>query len=26
LARAARISNIPLWEKSVVDQFQREGK
>jgi multicomponent Na+:H+ antiporter subunit G len=26
LARAARVSNIPLWEKSVVDQFQREGK
>ena len=24
LARAARVSGIPLWEESVVDQFERE--
>ena len=24
LARAARVSGIKLWEKSVVDQFERE--
>jgi len=24
LARAARVSGIPLWDKSVVDQFERE--
>ena len=26
LARAARVSGIPLWEHSVVDQFQQEGE
>jgi multicomponent Na+:H+ antiporter subunit G len=26
LARAARVSGIELWEKSVVDQFEREGE
>ena len=25
LARAARISGIELWEKSVADQFERES-
>jgi multicomponent Na+:H+ antiporter subunit G len=24
LARAARVSGIPLWEQSVVDQFEKE--
>ena len=24
LARAARVSGIPLWDQSVVDQFERE--
>jgi multicomponent Na+:H+ antiporter subunit G len=24
LARAARVSGIQLWDKSVVDQFERE--
>lgn len=24
LARAARMSGIPLWQKSVVDQFERD--
>lgn len=24
LARAARVSGIKLWEKSLVDQFERE--
>jgi multicomponent Na+:H+ antiporter subunit G len=24
LARAARVSGIKLWEKSVVDQFEQE--
>ena len=24
LARAARVSGITLWEKSVVDQFEKE--
>jgi multicomponent Na+:H+ antiporter subunit G len=24
LARAARLSGIPLWKESVVDQFERE--
>lgn len=24
LARAARVSGVPLWERSVVDQFERE--
>ena len=24
LARAARVSGIPLWDKSVVDQFEKE--
>ncbi len=24
LARAARVTGIPLWEKSVVDQFEAE--
>lgn len=26
LARAARTSGIPLWEKSVVDQFETEAE
>ena len=24
LARAARVSGVPLWPRSVVDQFERE--